>query len=169
MLRDIRRAVGAGGAAPVVVKEHLLMVTLNVVSRMVLGRKYVGEGAGAAAAVATPEEFRWMIEEIFFLNGALHIGDLVPWLGWFDPNGYVARMKRLGKMFDRFVEHVLREHEDRRRREGPAFVPTDMVDQLLELAGDPSLDVPIDRDGVKASILVENNNYALLINHHIIN
>ncbi|XP_039814885.1 trimethyltridecatetraene synthase-like isoform X2 [Panicum virgatum] len=150
MLRDIR----AGAGAAVAVKEHLLMATLNVVSRMVLGRKYVGEqGAGAAAAVATPEEFRWMIEEIFFLNGALHIGDLVPWLGWFDPNGYVARMKRLGKMFDRFVEHVLREHEDRRRREGPAFVPTDMVDQLLELAGDPCLDVPIDRDGVKASIL----------------
>ena len=65
-------------------------------------------------------------------------------------------MKRLAKMFDRFVEHVLREHEDRRRREGPAFVPADMVDQLLQLAGDPSLDVPIDRDGVKASILVEN-------------
>ncbi|RLN05080.1 cytochrome P450 71A1-like [Panicum miliaceum] len=56
--------------------------------------------------------------------------------------------KRLGRMFDRFVEH-----EDRRRREGQAFVPNDMVDQLLQLAGDPSLDVPIDRDGVKASIL----------------
>ncbi|PAN33687.1 hypothetical protein PAHAL_6G038100 [Panicum hallii] len=153
MLRDLRRAGAAGAAAAVVVKEHLLMVTLNVVSRMVLGRKYVGEGAGAGAAAATPEEFRWMIEEIFFLNGALHIGDMVPWLGWFDPNGYVGRMKRLGKMFDRFVEHVLREHEDRRRREGQAFVPNDMVDQLLQLADDPSLDVPIDRDGVKASIL----------------
>jgi cytochrome P450 len=120
---------------------------------MVLASKSVGVGAGAGAAPATPEEFRWMIEEIFFLNGALHIGDMVPWLGWFDPNGYVGRMKRLGKMFDRFVEHVLREHEDRRRREGQAFVPNDMVDQLLQLADDPSLDVPIDRDGVKASIL----------------
>ncbi|KAG2581656.1 trimethyltridecatetraene synthase-like [Panicum virgatum] len=155
LLSDIRRAAGGGGAAaaPVVVKEHLLMVTLNVVSRMVLGKKYVGEQQGAGAAAATPEEFRWMIEEIFFLNGVLHIGDMVPWLGWFDPNGYIPRMKRLAKMFDRFVEHVLREHEDRRRREGPAFVPADMVDQLLQLAGDPSLDVPIDRDGVKASIL----------------
>ena len=78
MLRDIRRAVGAGGAAPVVVKEHLLMVTLNVVSRMVLGKKCVGEQQGSGAPAATPEEFRWMIEEIFFLNSALHIGYIVP-------------------------------------------------------------------------------------------
>ncbi|RCV29978.1 hypothetical protein SEVIR_6G055100v4 [Setaria viridis] len=152
MLRDLR-AASAGGGGAVVLKDHLLMATLNVVSRMVLGRKYVGEGAGADAAAATPDEFRWMIEEIFFLNGALHVGDMVPWLGWFDPHGYVARMKRLAKMFDAFVEHVLREHDDRRRREGPAFVPKDMVDLLLQLADDPSLDVPIDRNGVKASIL----------------
>ncbi|CAL5010237.1 unnamed protein product [Urochloa decumbens] len=154
MLRDLRSA----GGEVVVLKEHLLMVTLNVVSRMVLGRKYVGVeevgGAGGGAAAVTPEEFRWMIEEIFFLNGALHVGDMVPWLGWFDPNGYVARMKRLAKKFDAFVEHVLREHDDRRRREGPtAFVPRDMVDMLLQLSDDPSLEVPIDRDGVKASIL----------------
>ncbi|CAO2187029.1 unnamed protein product [Urochloa humidicola] len=152
MLRDLH--VAAAGGEVVVLKEHLLMVTLNVVSRMVLGKKYVGEEVGAGAA-ATPEEFRWMIEEIFFLNGAIHIGDMVPWLGWFDPNGYVARMKRLAKKFDAFVEHVLREHDDRRRREGPAaFVPKDMVDMLLQLADDPGLDVPIDRDGVKASILL---------------
>ncbi|CAO2205806.1 unnamed protein product [Urochloa humidicola] len=155
MLRDLR---AAAGEAAVVIKDHLLMVTLNVVSRMVLGRKYVvgGEGAagGAAAAAASPEEFRWMIEEIFFLNGVLHVGDMVPWLGWFDPNGYVARMKRLANKFDAFVEHVLREHDDRRRREGPAaFVPRDMVDLLLQLSDDPGLEVPIDRDGVKASIL----------------
>jgi hypothetical protein len=161
MLRDLRLASSAagGGGAAVVLKDHLLMVTLNVVSRMVLGRKYVGEGAGPAAAAVTPEEFRWMIEEIFFLNGALHVGDMVPWLGWFDPNGYVGRMKRLAKMFDAFVEHVLREHEDRRRREGPAFVPRDMVDMLLQLADDSTLDVPIDRDGVKASILVRLRTY----------
>jgi len=131
------------------------MVTLNVISRMVLGKKYVGEDDDASsAAAATPEEFRWMIEEIFFLNGALHVGDMVPWLSWLDPHGYIGRMKRVAKMFDRFIEHVLREHGERRRREGDAFVPKDMVDLLLQLADDPGgLDVPLDRDGVKASVL----------------
>uniref|UniRef100_A0A804QKL9 Uncharacterized protein n=1 Tax=Zea mays TaxID=4577 RepID=A0A804QKL9_MAIZE len=115
-----------------VLKEHLLMVTLNVISRMLLGKKYVGEDGAGPGAAATPEEFRWMIEEIF-LNGALHVGDMVSWLGWLDAHGYVGRMKRLAAKFDRFIEHVLREHGERQQREGGAFVPGDMVDLLLYL------------------------------------
>ncbi|KAL6838559.1 hypothetical protein ACP4OV_031615 [Aristida adscensionis] len=149
MLHDLRAAAAASSSA-VVLKEHLLMVTLNVISRMVLGKKYVVEGASSAA---TPREFRWMVEEIFFLNGVPNIGDMVPWLSWLDPQGNVARMKKLAKMFDRFLEHVLEEHDERRRQEGDAFVANDMVDLLLQLADDPSLEVPIQRDGVKASIL----------------
>ncbi|KAL6609643.1 hypothetical protein ACP70R_039612 [Stipagrostis hirtigluma subsp. patula] len=147
MLRDL---CGSGGRA-VVLKDHLLMLTLNAISRMVLGKKYVVEGGGLAAA--TPGEFRWMIEEIFFLNGAPNIGDMIPWLSWLDPQGYVRRMKKLAKMFDRFLEHVLEEHDDRRRQEGEEFVAKDMVDLLLKLADDPNLEVPIERDGVKAFIL----------------
>lgn len=162
MLRDLHPhpATSTTSTAAVVLKERLLMVTLNVISRMVLGKKYVGEDdAGGPGAAATPEEFRWMIEEIFFLNGALHVGDMVPWLGWLDAHGYVGRMKRLAGKFDRFIEHVLREHGERRRREGAAFVPEDMVDLLLQLADDGDggpgglLEVPLDRDGVKVSVL----------------
>ncbi|KAF0933913.1 hypothetical protein E2562_020043, partial [Oryza meyeriana var. granulata] len=154
MLRGLRDASLAGaGRGAVVLKEHLLMVTLNVISRMVLGKKYVVEGASGSSSVATPEEFRWMIEEIFFLNGVFSIGDMVPWLSWLDPQGYIGRMKRLGKMFDRFLEHVLDEHNERRRRDGEAFVANDMVDLLLQFADDPNLKVPIERDGVKAFIL----------------
>uniref|UniRef100_A0A0D9YSL0 Cytochrome P450 n=1 Tax=Oryza glumipatula TaxID=40148 RepID=A0A0D9YSL0_9ORYZ len=100
MLRGLRRRAGAGTA--VVLKEHMLMVTLNVISRM----------------------------------------------------GYIGRMKRLGGMFDRFLEHILDEHVERRRREGDGFDARDMVDLLLQFADDPSLKVPIQRDGVKAFILV---------------
>ena len=148
MLSDIRRAAGGGGAAaaPVVVKEHLLMVTLNVVSRMVLGKKYVvhdgtGAGGGGAGSATTPEEFMWMVDEFFYLSGALNVGDMIPWLGWLDPK--IKRIKRLGEMLDRFLEQVLDEHDGRRRREGEEFAAMDMVDLLLELADDPNLEVPI--------------------------
>jgi len=63
-------------------------------------------------------------------------------------------MKRLAKMDDRFLEHVLDEHNERRRREGEGFLARDMVDVLLELADDPNLEVPIHRDCVKGFILV---------------
>nr|CAB3452009.1 unnamed protein product [Digitaria exilis] len=44
-------------------------------------------------------------------------------------------------------------HDERRRREGQAFVAKDMVDLLLELADDPNLEAPIERNGVKAFTL----------------
>ncbi|RLN38617.1 cytochrome P450 71A1-like [Panicum miliaceum] len=144
MLSDLR------AAAAVALRERLFMVNLNVISRMVLGRKYIVDGAGSPF---TPEEFRWLIDEHFFLNGVLNIGDVIPWLSWLDPQGYVKRMKRSAKMFDRFLEHVLDEHNERRRREGEEFVAMDMVDVLLELADDPNREVPIHRDGVKGFTL----------------
>ncbi|CAN6319918.1 unnamed protein product [Urochloa humidicola] len=153
MLRDLGTAaaaeVAAGGEA-VELREHLYMVNLNVISRMVLGRKYVVDGAESPVS---PEEFRRLIDEHFFLNGALNVGDMIPLLGWLDPQGYVKRMKRSAKVFDRFLEHVLDEHNERRRREGEEFVAADMVDVLLELADDPNLEVAIERDGVKGFTL----------------
>nr|CAB3500747.1 unnamed protein product [Digitaria exilis] len=146
MLNGLHAAVAGG--------EHAgapYMVNLNVISRMVLGKKYVVDGAGSPT---TPEEFSRMIDEHFFLNGALNVGDLIPWLGWLDVQGYVKRMKRSAKMFDHFLEYVLDEHDERRRRrDGNEFVAKDMVDVLLELADDPNLEVPIERDGVKGFTL----------------
>ncbi|CAN6319919.1 unnamed protein product [Urochloa humidicola] len=154
MLRRMAPPASGNGSVQVAIKEHLLMLSLNVISRMALGRKYIGEEAGGSVgSPVSPEEFRWMVDELFLLNGVFSIGDFIPWLSWLDPQGYVGRMKRLAKMFDRFLEHVVDEHEERRRREGEGFVAKDMVDMLLELADDPSLEVPIGRDGIKGFAL----------------
>jgi hypothetical protein len=32
--------------------------------------------------VTTWKEFRWMLDELFLLNGVLNIGDWIPWLSW---------------------------------------------------------------------------------------
>lgn len=158
MLSDLRAASSApaGGHDAVTLREHLYMVNLSVVSRMLLGKKYVVEGSSSPA---TPEEFRWLIDEHFFLNGVLNVADMIPWLSPLDPQGYVKRMKRSAKMLDRFLEHVVDEHNERRRREGEDFVAMDMMDMLLELADDPSqLEVPITRDNVKGFTLVSVTN-----------
>ncbi|CAN6319914.1 unnamed protein product [Urochloa humidicola] len=156
-VRGLRRAAAAGGgraAAVVKVNDHLAMVSLGVISRLALGKKYVVEGGGGGGgSPLRPEEFRWMLRELFFLGGVLGVGDFIPWVGWLDLQGYVKRMKKLRGMLDRFLDHVVDEHDERRRREGAGFVPRDMVDLLLHLADDPNLEVPIERDGVKALTL----------------
>ncbi|CAA7395619.1 unnamed protein product [Spirodela intermedia] len=146
--RMLARLAGAttGGAA-VLLKDHLNLLSLSVISRMTLGKTYIGEEA--AMDVVSPEEFKKMLDELFLLNGVLNIGDMIPWLDFLDLQGYVRRMKALSVKFDAFLDRVLEEHEDRRGRAGPEFVPADMVDVLLQLADDPNLSVKLTRDGVK--------------------
>jgi hypothetical protein len=146
------RELHAASGRVLVLKDYLLTMNLNVISRMVMGKKYLHKEATEDGT--TLEEFKWMVGEWFMLNGVLNIGDSIPWLDWMDLQGYIKRMKKLSKMFDRFLEHVVEEHDRRRCLEGESFVAKDMVDVLLEIASDPNLEVQIDRDGIKAFIQV---------------
>ncbi|KAM7254401.1 hypothetical protein ACFE04_003781 [Oxalis oulophora] len=128
-------------------KDYLSSVSLNVISRMVLGKNYTKKNSDET--VISPEEFKEMLDELFYLNGVLDIGDSIPWLKFLDLQGHIRRMKSVSKKFDRFLEHVLDEHNQRRLKNSD-WVAKDMVDVLLELADDPSLDVKLERHGVKA-------------------
>ncbi|RWW10531.1 hypothetical protein GW17_00025925 [Ensete ventricosum] len=156
-VRSLVRDLFRSGETPVLINDHMYTISLNIMSRMVLGRNYMQEqslSSGAPAAIVLQEEFKEMIDELSLLNGVINVGDLIPWLNFLDLQGYVKRMKMVGKRFDRFLEHVLDEHNERRRREGKAFVPRDMVDVLLELADDHSLEVKLERQCLKAFTLV---------------
>ncbi|OEL32293.1 hypothetical protein BAE44_0006688 [Dichanthelium oligosanthes] len=107
-----------------------------------------------------------MIDELFL---SLNIGGVIPWLNPLDLQGYIGRTKRLSKMLDGFLEHAVDEHIERRRHEGDGFAPMDMADLLLQLADDPNIKVPIQRDGVKAFIMVLpyiHGMHACITGHH---
>ncbi|CAN1828050.1 Dimethylnonatriene synthase [Linum perenne] len=140
---------------PINLKDFLSDLSLNVISRMVLGKKYTV--SSDAAAIVTPEEFKEMLDELFLLNGVLDIGDSIPWLAGLDLQGYIKRMKAVATKFDGFLERVLDEHNLRRGIEKGNFVAKDMVDVLLQLADDPNLEVKLDRRGVKAFTQTESS------------
>ncbi|OWM66568.1 hypothetical protein CDL15_Pgr013785 [Punica granatum] len=135
--------------SPVTLIDHLSDLSLNVISRMVLGKKYTQKTDGS---IMNPEKFKKMINEVFVLSGGLSIGDSIPWINFLDLDGYIKRMKAVSKKFDRFLEHVLDEHNERERGMED-YVAKDMVDVLLQLADDPNLEVKLERHGVKAFIL----------------
>uniref|UniRef100_A0ACD5ZBN6 Uncharacterized protein n=1 Tax=Avena sativa TaxID=4498 RepID=A0ACD5ZBN6_AVESA len=133
-------------------KDYLSTLNLNVIMRMVLGKKYLEKEVNneAGSVIMTMDKFQWMVDEFFVLSGVLDIGDSIPWLGWLDLQGNIKRMKKLSKMFDRFLEYVVDEHDERRRLDGESFVPTDLVDVLLDIANDRNLEVKLNRKSVKA-------------------
>ncbi|KAM0953041.1 putative flavonoid 3'-monooxygenase [Dioscorea sansibarensis] len=143
---------GMKSTTVVTLKDHLSKLSLDIISRMVLGRKYTDDKE-SEISIVSPEEFKEMLDKLFLLSGVLNIGDSIPWLDFLDLQGYIKRMKKLNKKFDRFLEHVLDEHNERMVSEGESFVAKDMVDVLLQLAADPNLEVNLSRDGVKAFTL----------------
>ncbi|PKA49953.1 Flavonoid 3'-monooxygenase [Apostasia shenzhenica] len=152
-LRSLLCRLFAAGGEPVVLKDYLSTLSLNVISRMVFGRKYHDPTADEQAAPpppVSPEEFKRMLDELFLLNGVLNIGDSIPWLNFLDLQGYIRRMKAVGQKLDRFMEHVLDEHIVRRVAAGENFSPKDMIDVLIQFAEDPSLDVELNRNSLKA-------------------
>lgn len=138
---------------PIQLKDQLSRVTLSVISRIVLGKKYFSESKSDKSSIVTLEEFQEMLDELFLLNGVLNIGDWIPWLKFLDLQGYEKRMKALKKKFDRFHDYVFDEHKakklDRENNNIKDFKTNDMVDLLLQLADDPDLDVKLTYDSVK--------------------
>ncbi|PWA67316.1 cytochrome P450 71A1 [Artemisia annua] len=143
LLKELHKSCGG----PIVLKHLLSNVSLNVICRIVVGKRYLDESEAGKLGL-TVDEFQKMLDELFVLNGVLNIGDWIPWISFMDLQGYVKRMKAVNKRFDRFLEHVLNEHEERRFAEGESFVPKDMVDHLLQIADDPTLDVKLERHGL---------------------
>ncbi|CAH9055935.1 unnamed protein product [Cuscuta epithymum] len=146
ILSELHKKSSSDPGQPLILKDYLSTLSLNVISRMVLGKSYLNELEGA---VVSPNEFKKMIDELFLLNGVLDIGDSIPWIAFLDLQGNIKRMKALSKKFDRFLEHVLDEHDGRREAEGEEFEAMDMVDVLLELADDPNNEVKLERNGIK--------------------
>ena len=95
-----------------------------------------------------------MLDELFFLNGVLNIGDWIPWIAFLDLQGYVKRMKAVSHKFDRFYDYVLEKHKA--RLEADDFVARDMVlvNMLLKLADDPEIEVKLSSDMIKGIVQV---------------
>ncbi|XP_021716534.1 cytochrome P450 71A1-like [Chenopodium quinoa] len=147
-LNSVLKGIFNTNGEPIVLKDHLSTLSLNVISRMVLGKRYLDKNE--EKPIITPDEFKLMLDELFLLNGVFNLGDWIPCLKYVDVQGYVKRMKVLAKKFDRFMEHVLDEHNARREKEKENWVAKDMVDVLLQLADDPNNEVKLERIGVKA-------------------
>uniref|UniRef100_A0A7N0V1I4 Cytochrome P450 n=1 Tax=Kalanchoe fedtschenkoi TaxID=63787 RepID=A0A7N0V1I4_KALFE len=69
-----------------------------------------------------------------------------------DLKGYVKKMKRLSKKFDKLLDFSIKEHKMCRNRQQKERAE-DMMDVLLDLVDDPELEVKLTTDNVKAFTL----------------
>lgn len=107
MVKSLADAAAASGAGPVVALGKAANVcTTNALSRAAVGRRVFAAAGGEGA-----REFKEIVLEVMEVGGVLNVGDFVPALRWLDPQGVVARMKKLHRRFDDMMNGIIAERE----------------------------------------------------------
>ncbi|KAH9624596.1 hypothetical protein KSS87_010299 [Heliosperma pusillum] len=132
-------------STPVNFSDMVMTLTCNVICRVASGRKYSEREGGA--------EFRRLLKEFEEMLGMFRVGDCIPFLSWTDKlDGWDAKLDKVAKEYDEFLEGVLKEHEDD-RNSGKCKNVKDFVEVLLDVQEDETIGFPVERDSIKAIIL----------------
>ncbi|XP_042038124.1 cytochrome P450 71A6-like [Salvia splendens] len=141
LMVDRIRRLGAS-SKPVNLSDVIQSLTIDVICRVALGKKYSLES-----------DFKGIFGEFGELVGILPLWEYIPCLRWmrrFD--GLDKRVERAAEKMDRFLEVVIQEHRVRERKEGDGGV-LDFVDILLDFQRENASLTPIEDDTIKAIVL----------------
>ncbi|CAD5329682.1 unnamed protein product [Arabidopsis thaliana] len=126
-----------GGTKPVMVdlKSWLEDMTLNMIVRMVAGKRYFG-GGGSVSSEDTEEamQCKKAIAKFFHLIGIFTVSDAFPTLSFFDLQGHEKEMKQTGSELDVILERWIENHRQQRKFSGTKENDSDFIDVMMSLA-----------------------------------
>ncbi|KAJ0971973.1 hypothetical protein J5N97_019932 [Dioscorea zingiberensis] len=132
-------------SGPVNLSPILYTFTTNILCRVALGRSVLDEGQCRLLHDS--------ISEVTRLIGVFNVEDFFPSLKWLDRfSNLDAKIYSLFKLLDGFISNVVEDHIVAGVRDDAAAAG-DLVDVLLSLQKDDSLDTSLTMDEVKALIL----------------
>nr|DAD46937.1 TPA_asm: hypothetical protein HUJ06_016874 [Nelumbo nucifera] len=152
---SIVRAVAAKAGSPVNLGGLVFQLTMNVTYRAAFGSD-ICEGQ---------EKFVAILQEFSKLFGAFNLVDFIPWLNWFDPQGFNKRLARARRSLDVFIDKIIDAHLAKRKnkKSDNTEEDNDMVDDLLAFydeeakkgeSDDLQGSIKMTRDNIKAIIMV---------------
>nr|WOX58879.1 cytochrome P450 CYP82D2 [Phyla nodiflora] len=102
----------ASGRVSVELKQWFGDLNLNVILRLVAGKRFYGSG-GKGADAAMTRQWREVFRDFLYLSGMFVPADALPYLGWLDLGGHEKKIKQNGKDLDRIVGGWLAEHKEK--------------------------------------------------------
>ncbi|KAL2320827.1 hypothetical protein Fmac_029796 [Flemingia macrophylla] len=123
----------------------LTALTNNIMCRMAMSTTCLEK-------VNDAEEILGLVREFLHAAAKLSMGEVLGPLGKFDLFGHGKKLVNIVGKFDRLLERVLEEHEEKNSeaRRGQTW---DMMDILLQVSKDPNADVRLTRNDIKAFFL----------------
>ncbi|WCJ35030.1 Cytochrome P450 82A3 [Euphorbia peplus] len=97
------------GTRTVEMKQWLSDLNMNVLLRMIIGKKFCGDDG-----VHDKRRFQEGIAAIFHFLGMIVMRDVIPFLGWLDLGGHEKKMKETADEIDHFLGKWLAEHKKKR-------------------------------------------------------
>ncbi|XP_077223684.1 cytochrome P450 CYP82D47-like isoform X1 [Tasmannia lanceolata] len=129
-IRDLYGVWVKKNRQPVMVemKQWFGNLTMNVVVKMVTGKRYTGgEGDDQVSG------FRHALSQFLYLTSVFVLSDALPFLKWMDLQGYEATMKKTSKEIDFVLSNWVEEHRRRRISNQGGHVDQDFVDVMLSI------------------------------------
>ena len=88
-------------------KTLFFELTMNVMMRMIAGKRYYGE---SSTDVEEAERFREIVKETFLLASASNVSDFLPFVRWVGSGEYEKRLIELQRNRDGFMQSLIEEH-----------------------------------------------------------
>ncbi|XP_031278170.1 xanthotoxin 5-hydroxylase CYP82C4-like [Pistacia vera] len=127
-----KKSVKNGGLVAVDLKERFGDLAMNIIVRLMAGKRYFGTDASGD----DPESRRCQkaLGDFFYFVGLFLASDAVPCLGWLDyVKGYVGEMKRTARELDSIFESWVQEHHQKRLNRNINEEEHDLIDVMLSI------------------------------------
>ncbi|KQK17670.1 3,9-dihydroxypterocarpan 6A-monooxygenase [Brachypodium distachyon] len=144
-------AASAADGAAVDVDAALMGLTGDIVSRMVMGRRWTGDDNDT-------EEMRSVVAETAELTGTFNLQDYIGAFKYWDAQGLGKRIDAVHRKFDAMMERILTARDAKRRQQkldqdGCETEGKDILDILFDMHEDEAAEMPLSRDNIKAFML----------------
>ncbi|PWA74742.1 hypothetical protein CTI12_AA248880 [Artemisia annua] len=123
-------------------KSELLMLTNNVITRMLLSER-CSEDENEARDMGK------LVPQMLEITGEFNLADYIWFCSKLDLQGIGKRIRKVRQQFDDFMERVIKEHEDENRRKDEV---KDLLDILLKISQDDAIELKLTKDHIKAFI-----------------
>ncbi|CDP01242.1 unnamed protein product [Coffea canephora] len=109
LIRRLLKAAAASDDDHVMVdmKSAFFELTLNIMMRMIAGKRYSGDGSGKIEEVTS---FQEMVKESLKVSGSTNAADFVPLLRWIGQNKLESHLKTLQMKREKFLQYLIEKH-----------------------------------------------------------
>ncbi|XP_071924213.1 isoflavone 3'-hydroxylase-like [Coffea arabica] len=109
LIRRLLKAAAASDDDHVMVdmKSAFFELTLNIMMRMIAGKRYSGDGSGKIEEVTS---FQEMVKESLKVSGSTNAADFVPLLRWIGQNKLESHLKTLQMKREKFLQDLIEKH-----------------------------------------------------------